>query len=74
MVPSMFLLSTQIQNIKMRSSKLVIKSNAQKQMVIFGFGCKFHSLKYVELGILFPICSIYYKLEGNIKYIIKYLM
>ena len=69
MVPCIYLLSAQIQNIKMRSSKLVIKSDAQKQMAKFGFGYKFHSLKYVELGISFPICSIHYKLEGIINYI-----
>ena len=48
--------------------ELIIDSNAQKQMVKFGFGRKFHYLKYVELGILFHICLIHYKLKGIIKY------
>ena len=33
----------------MRSSKLIIKSNAQKKMDGPGFGCKFHDLNYFEL-------------------------
>ena len=32
-------------------------------MLISGFGCKFHDLKYIILG-FFHIPCIYYKLEG----------
>ena len=34
---------------KLRSSKLIIKSDAQKQMVEFGFEHRFHDLKYLKL-------------------------
>ena len=35
----------------MRSSKLVIKIDAQKQMAKYGFGCKFHDdHKFFEVG------------------------
>ena len=44
MIPFIVLLSAQIKNIKMRSSKIVMKSNAQKQMAQIGFECKFHDL------------------------------
>ena len=37
----------------MRSSKLIIKSDAQKQMVEYGFGRRFHDLKYIEVGIIY---------------------
>ena len=33
----------------MRASKLIIKSNAQKEMAKSGFGCRFHDLNYFEL-------------------------
>ena len=38
--------------IKMRASKIIIKIGAQKQMTSFGFGCKFHDIKYFELDFL----------------------
>jgi hypothetical protein len=34
---------------------LIIKSDAQKQMVEYGLGCKFHVLNYFEFGIFFHI-------------------
>ena len=40
--------NAQVQNIKILSSKCNIKSNAQKKMARFDFGCKFHDLNYVE--------------------------
>jgi hypothetical protein len=46
-------LGTQIQNINMRSSKPIIKSDAQKQLTKYIFERKFHDLKYFELGIFF---------------------
>ena len=53
-------------NIKLRSSKLIIKSDAQKQMVEFGFGRRFHDLKYFEVGIFFHKPLIHYLLKGII--------
>ena len=46
----MMTLNTQMQNIKMRSSNLIIKSDAQKQMVESSFGHKVHDFKYLEVG------------------------
>jgi hypothetical protein len=34
----------------MRSPKLIIKNDAQKQMAKSSFGRKFHDLKYFEVG------------------------
>jgi len=48
-------LGTQIQNINMRSSKSIIKSDAQKQLTKYSFERKFHDLKYFDLGIFFHI-------------------
>ena len=45
---------------KLRSSKLIIKSDAQKQMIEFGFKCRFHDLKYFKVGIF----HISYPLEN----------
>ena len=44
-------LNTQMKNIKLRSSILIIKSDAQKQMIEFGFRRTFHDLNYFEVGI-----------------------
>ena len=44
MVPSIVGLGTQIQNIRMRSSKPIINSTSQKVMAKFGFGHRFHDL------------------------------
>ena len=38
----------EIYKTKMRSLKLITKGNAQKLMVISGFGCKFQDLDYFE--------------------------
>jgi hypothetical protein len=46
-------LGTQIQNINVRSSKPIIKSDAQKQLTRYIFERKFYDLKYFELGIFF---------------------
>ena len=53
MMTSIDVLNTQMQNIKLRSSKLIIKSDAQKQVVEFGFGRKFHDFKYYEVIYIF---------------------
>ena len=51
MVPSIVVLGTQIQNIKMRFTKLIIKSIAQRVMANSSFVRRFHDLKYLEVGI-----------------------
>ena len=55
MMTSIVKLGTQIHNINMRSSKPIIKSDAYKQLTKNNFECKFHDLKYFELGIVFHI-------------------
>jgi len=44
--------STQLYNTNMRSSKLILTSNAKKQMIRFDYGRKSQDLKYFELYIL----------------------
>ena len=44
LVASIIVLGTQIQNINMSPSKLIIKTIAQKVMVDYDFGCRFHDL------------------------------
>ena len=53
MASFLVVLSIQIKNIKMRSSKLILKSIAQKVMSKFGFARRFHDLKYFEVGFFF---------------------
>ena len=48
-------LSTQMQKIKLRSSILIIKCDAQKQMIESYFGHRFHDHNYFEVGIFFHI-------------------
>ena len=55
MVTYVVVLSTQVQNTNMRSSKLIIKSRTPKKMAKFGFGRKHHDLKHFELDFLFHI-------------------
>jgi hypothetical protein len=47
-------LGTRILNIQKRYSKLIIKCIAQKIMLKFGFGRKFHDLQFLKLD-FFPI-------------------
>jgi hypothetical protein len=54
MLTSFVVVSAQVWKSKMRSSKLIMKSNAQKQMGIFDFGCKFHDLNHFELFFSIP--------------------
>jgi hypothetical protein len=55
MMTSIILTSTQIYNIKMKSSKNITKSKVQKQMAKYGFGHIFHDLKYSKHGFFFYI-------------------
>ena len=45
----------QISNMKMRSSKIIIKNIAQKVMAKSSLGHRFHDLRYFEVGFLFQI-------------------
>ena len=53
MATSIVVLNTQVYIIKLRSSKLINKSDVQKQMIKFGFEHIFYDLKYFELGFFF---------------------
>ena len=55
MMTSIVKLNTQIQNINMRSSIPIIKSDALKQLTKYSFERKFHDLQYFKLEILFHI-------------------
>ena len=50
-------LNTQLQNIKLRSSKLIIKCDAQKQMIDFGLDADFMTLNNLNLDYFFIICT-----------------
>ena len=58
-------LNNQMLNTKLRSSELIVKSDAHKQMVESIFERRFHDLKYLEFGI-FHIPSTHYTLHGII--------
>ena len=57
---SIVVLSAQMENTKMKSWKLVIKSNVQKQTTKSGFGRKFHDLNYFELCVFIELPWILY--------------
>ena len=52
--------------VEILNTVLIIKTSAQKQMVEFGFGHRFHDHNYFELEMFFYIPWIYYLLEGII--------
>ena len=41
--------------LKLRCQKMLIESDAQKVMAKSSYGCKFHDLKYFEVGLFFHI-------------------
>ena len=53
MITYVVVLITQMLNIELRSSKLSIKNDAQKQMVESGFGRRFYDLNNFQVGIFF---------------------
>ena len=53
MMTSIVVLNTQMQNIKLKCSKLIIKSNAQKKMIKYGLGDRYHDLEYFKVGTFF---------------------
>ena len=59
-------LKTQMWRIKLKSSILIIRSDAQNRMLEFGFGCTFHDLNCFEVRIFFQFSLIHYRLEGII--------
>ena len=50
MMTSTTIISTQIYNVKMTSSKKITKSKVQKQIAKYGFEHRFHDLKCFEYG------------------------
>ena len=66
MMTFVVMVNTQMQKIKLRSSLLIIKTDAQKQMAEFGFGRRLHDLNYFEVRNFFHIPWIRYLLEGII--------
>ena len=53
MMTSIVVLNNEMQNIKLTSSELIIKSDAQKNMVEFSCGRRFDDLKYFKVGFFF---------------------
>ena len=51
MLTFIVVLHNQMENMKLRSSNLIIKNDAQ--IIELGFGRRFHDLKYLEVGIFF---------------------
>ena len=75
MVASIVVLSTQICNTKMRSSKLINRSDAQKQIIRFGFGREFHDLNYFELYLFINFIYLFFHIlwiHHTLGVIIKY--
>ena len=65
MMTFVVVLNTQMWKIKLRSSIFIIKSDAQKQMLEFGFGYKFHDLNYFEIQIFFHILEFIIYLRAS---------
>jgi hypothetical protein len=55
MMTSTTVISTQLYNVKMTSSKNITKSKVQKQIAKHGFERRFHDLKYFKHGFFFYI-------------------
>ena len=55
----------------MRSSKLIMKNIAQKVMVKFGFGRKFHDLKHFEVGDFFSYSLTHINMRTTLQKIVK---
>ena len=60
MMTSIVELNTQMYYIKLRSSILSIKSDAQKKMVEFGFGHRFHDFNYFEIDYFLYSLNLFY--------------
>ena len=67
MAPSVVVLGTQLHNIKMRSSKLIIKSATQKIMAKSGFRLRFHNLKCFEVGFIPIFLELIIKLRAPLQ-------
>ena len=55
MMTPIIVLNNQMSNIKLRSSKPINNSDAQKQMADSSFGHRFHDLEYFEVEFFFFI-------------------
>ena len=51
----------------MRSSKLIIKSTAQKVMAKSSFECRFHDLKYFKVGYFFMFLEFTLNLRASLQ-------
>lgn len=69
MVTYIVVTSTQLYNTNMRSSKIILTSNAKKQLIRFDYGRKSQDLKYFELYISY----IHYTIKVIVKYLFKKL-
>ena len=58
-------LGTQIQNINMRSSKLIIKSDVLKKLTKYSFEHKFHDLNILNLGFFFKFLEFILNLRSS---------
>jgi hypothetical protein len=67
MMTSINVISTQIYNVKMTSSKRITKSKVRKKMAKYGFERKFHALKYFEHGFFFTFLKFMMNLKAPCK-------
>jgi hypothetical protein len=67
MMTSTTVISTQIYNVKMTSSKNITKSKVRKQIAKYGFECRFHDLKYFEHGFFFTFLKFKMNLRAPCK-------
>ena len=58
----------------MRSSKLIIKSDVEKAMAKYGFGRKFHDLKYFEVGFFFVFLEFTRSLRVSLQKFVEKLI
>lgn len=54
--------------IKLNIMHVIIECTAQKVMVKYGYGCKFHDLKYFEVGFLFTFLAFVINLRAPIQF------
>ena len=52
---------------KMRSLKLIIKSDGHKVMAKYGFGCRFHAIKFLKLDFVFVLLEFVINLRAPLQ-------
>ena len=57
--------NTKLKNMELRSSIFIINSDAQKQLIEFGFECRFHDLNYFEVGFFFMFLEFIFYLRAS---------